>query len=164
MIRPLRRRHFIFSVLMLAGLPFLVIHGYLKSHKETTMPELPKLDTRHHKSFPLEVWHKPRLWKNFPELNTRLLSDTSAEHTLAIELTYEGTISHSDILIYWSPRSFSVKTGIGETMHLVGAFTTNETTVYQLPDIARKRDGFLILYSMAEDQVVSEAPIVNPLK
>jgi len=149
---------------MLLGLPGMVIYGYLKTTSKVTMPSLPKLEQRQFDSFPLEVWHKPHLWKNFPNLNTRLLANTTPEHGLAVELTFQGIIANPDILLYWSPRSYSVKSGIGESMHLMGTFSSNETTLYKLPEIARHKDGFLILYSMGEDKVVSEAPLVNPLK
>ena len=149
---------------MMLGLPGLVIYGFLNIDKSVTMVSLPKLGQQTFESYPLEVWHKPHLWKNYPDLNTRLLANTSPEHALAVELTFEGTISNSDILLYWSPRSYSVKSGIGETMHLMGTLTTNDTTLYKLPGEARHRDGFLILYSLGEDKVVSEAPLVNPLK
>ncbi len=164
MIRPLRRRHLFSATLMLLGLPGLVIFGFLKVDKETTMVSLPKLEVQSTESFPLEVWHKPHLWKNLPNLNTRLLANTSPEHGLAVELTFEGTITNPDLLLYWSPRSYAVKSGIGDTMYLIGNFTSNDATIYKLPEISRHRDGFLVLYSLGEDKVVSEAPLVNPLK
>jgi hypothetical protein len=149
---------------MLAGLPLMVVTGYLYMNKNITMVSLPKLEPEQVDFYPPEVWHKPRLWKNFPTMNTRLLSNTSPEHSLAVELTYLGTISNPDMLLYWSPRSYSVKSGIGESMHFLGTFTHNEATLYKLPDVARHRDGFLLLYSLAEDKIVTEAPLVNPLK
>lgn len=164
MISPLRRRHLFFSFLMLVGLPLMVILGYIGIKKNVTMVSLPKLEPEKVDFYPLEVWHKPRLWKDFPLLNTRLLSNTSPEHALAVELSYEGTVSNPDMLLYWSPRSYSVKSGIGEAMHLLGPFLHNEPTLYKLPDVARHRDGFLLLYSLAEDKIVTEAPLVNPLK
>lgn len=151
-------------MLMVLGLPAMVIYGYLKGTQSITMASLPKLEQQELVSYPLEVWHKTHLWKNLSELNTRLLTNTTPEHPLAIELTYDGTLSNPDILLYWSPRSYSARSGIGETMHLLGPFTSNEPTVFPLPSVARHRDGFLILYSLGEDKVVSEAPLVNPLK
>lgn len=142
----------------------MVMSGYLYVKNSVTMVSLPKLEPEQVDFYPLEVWHKPRLWKNFPAMNTRLLSNTSPEHSLAVELTFVGTISNPDMLLYWSPRSFSVKSGIGETMHFLGPFTRNEATLFKLPDVARHRDGFLLLYSLAEDKIVTEAPLVNPLK
>ena len=149
---------------MMIGLPVMVISGYLGIKKNVTMLSLPKLEPETVDFYPLEVWHKPRLWKDFPSLNTRLLSNTSPEHALAVELSFEGTVSNPDMLLYWSPRSYSVKSGIGDTMHLLGPFLRNEPTLYKLPDVARHRDGFLLLYSLAEDKIVTEAPLVNPLK
>lgn len=149
---------------MLLGIPVVVITGFLNMNQNITMVSLPKLDPERLDSYPLEVWRKPHLWKDFAGLNTRLLSNTSPEHVLAVELTFEGTISDPDILLYWSPRSYSVKSGIGEAMHLLGSFSRSEATLYKLPDVARHRDGFLLLYSLAADRILSEAPLVNPLK
>lgn len=149
---------------MLLGLPALVIYGFIKVDKNITMVSLPKLEPETIESFPLEVWHKPHLWKNYPNLNTRLLANTSPNHELAVELSLDGTISNPDILLYWSPRSYSVKSGISDMMHFMGTFTTTSPTIYKLPEEARFRDGFLILYSLGADRVVSEAPLVNPLK
>ena len=153
-----------FAFLMLAGLPLMVVSGFLKSQKKHTMVSLPKFEPEQVDFYPLEVWHKPRLWKDFPTLNTRLLSNTSPEHSLAVELSFQGTVSNPDMLLYWSPRSYSAKSGIGEAMYFLGPFLHNEPTLYKLPDVARHRDGFLLLYSLAEDKVVTEAPLVNPLK
>ncbi|MEQ9825085.1 MAG: hypothetical protein ABQ298_11940 [Puniceicoccaceae bacterium] len=164
MIRPLRRRHLFFSVIMALGLPGLVIYGYLRGVQSVPMMVLPKFEHAEPSSYPLEVWHKAHLWKNFSDLNTRLLTNTTPEHPLAVELTFGGTLSNPDILLYWSPRSYSARSGIGESMHLLGTFTSNEPSIYPLPEVARHRDGFLILYSLGEDKVVSEAPLVNPLK
>jgi hypothetical protein len=164
MIRPLRRRHLFFATLMLMGLPGLVIYGYVKGRSPVTMQTLPKIQPVDTESFPLEVWHKSHLWKNFPSIHTRLLTNTSPEHHLAVELTYRGTIAYPDLLLYWSPRSYSARSGIGEAMVLIGSLNTNETTLFRLPAVARHRDGFLILYSLGLDEVVSEATLVNPLK
>ena len=142
----------------------MVIYSFLSINKSITMVSLPKLEPQKMDSYPLEVWHKPHLWKNLPNLNTRLLTNTSPEHVLAVELTFLGTISNPDTLLYWSPRSYSVKSGIGDSMYLLGTFNSNAPSLYKLPEIARHRDGFLILYSLGQDEVVSEAPLVNPLK
>ena len=164
MIRPLRRRHLIFSFLMVTGLPLMVIIGYLKTKDSVSMEAPPILDDSVRESFPLEVWHKSRLWKNYPGMDTRLLSNVAPEHELAVELTFDGTITRPDLLLYWSPRSFSTRLGIHDGMHLLGAYTNSQTTIFKLPDVARHRDGFLLLYSLAEDEMVSEAPLLNPLK
>jgi hypothetical protein len=164
MIRSLRRRHFLFALLMIAGLPGMVIHGYLSGRKDMLLTSLPKLDNRQKESFPLEVWHKPRLWKNYPGINTRLVANTWPDHALAVELSFEVTFSNPDLLLYWSPRAYSAKSGIGEAMHLLGPVAGTGSFLYRLPSVARHRDGFLLIYSLAQDHIVTEAPLVNPLK
>jgi hypothetical protein len=164
MIRSLRRRHFLFSLLMVFGLPLMVGHGYLHSRREARVNQLPSLDAFQPGSYPLEVWHKPRLWRHFPLLRTRLLANTRPEHGLAVELFFEGTVSDPDVLLYWSPRAYSAKSGIGAPMHLLGKLSQEGLSLFPLPFEARHRDGFLVLYSLAEDRVISEALLVNPLK
>ncbi len=163
MIRPLRRRHLLFAVLMLLSLPLLVVFSFFK-HRSNGVVEnqIENLLNAEIEDFPLVVWNKPHLWTNLPELETQLLASVDIEARLAIRLSSVGSVHHPDILIYWSPRAYTTRSGISENMHLLGVYQNDLNPILELPDEIKDKDGFLIMYSLAMDEFVSEAPLNIP--
>jgi hypothetical protein len=151
MIRPLRRRHRIMisvlSVIVLAAFAFGIA-------VRRQIPESPA--GRKTEAVPSykEVWNRIDLWEK-GSIRTRLLKSASAAEKTAVELTAEEPIVRPDVIVYWVPGADRIGDALPANAFLLGSFDLSVPTPLALPGQTGKATGLLVLYSLADHEVIA---------
>ena len=99
------------------------------------------------------VWVRDDLWEKMP-LRTRLVSD-AAHASLALEVTASSALVLPDVLLYWVPAGSKLDDSLPGDAVLCGAWIQEPPTPVLVPQPARGSQGRLILYSLANHEIVN---------
>ena len=87
-------------------------------------------------------------------LRTRLLSDPT-HLNLALEVTAADPVVRPDVLVYWVPGNPKMDDSLPGDAILLGAWTQDSANALDLPQAARAGKGKLMLYSLADHEIVN---------
>jgi hypothetical protein len=152
MIRPLRQRHRVMVLTLAVLLPAGFVLGIATRKSVPTVPALPTPLASEAHRFHSALWAREDLWPRHP-IRTRLLADESGAQ-LAVELAPKEAIVLPDVLVYWVPGETAVRNTLPDSAFLLGTLSANPPRPLPLPPDASRRQGALILYSLADQEIV----------
>ncbi len=101
-----------------------------------------------------ELWSRDDLWaKN--AIHTRLLKIGPGAGQLAVQLVAMDRIVRPDVLVYWVPGERKIQDSLPDDAFLLGSFEQANQVSLALPDAATNQRGALVLYSLADQELVS---------
>jgi hypothetical protein len=153
MIRPLRQRHRIAVLTLSAFLPAIFVLGIASRRAAPLLASLPKGLSHRPAGTYQAVWLRDDLWEKMP-LRTRLLSDSTTSN-LALEVTGADPVVRPDVLVYWVPGNPKMDDSLPGDAILLGAWTQDSANALDLPQAARAGKGKLMLYSLADHEIVN---------
>jgi len=98
----------------------------------------------------LVVWDRSDLFSSLP-VHVRLLQDAITSSSFAITCSAGRDLVKPDLLVYWSGGQTKIADTLPEDAVLLGAFNS---PVLRLPAGALAGDGVLVLFSLADNEVV----------
>jgi hypothetical protein len=99
-----------------------------------------------------EIWSRNDLWEK-RAIQTRLLRIAPNSAQLAVELLATDQIVRPDLLLYWVPGEFKIQNPLPDDSFLLGGF--EQSIPLTLPDSATKQTGVLVLYSLADQELIA---------
>ena len=152
MILPLRHRH----RLMVLALSVLVPAGFafgLAARKSVPIFSPKEGETDSLSRFGAVQWTRLDLWTN--GLVTTLLAEKENPSSAALQLWTSRQIVRPDVIVYWLPSVRTIKDRLPEESVLLGAFRQGTPTLLQLPANFPRAEGVLVLYSLADQEIVA---------
>ena len=153
MIRPLRQRHRAIVVALGAFLPAAFIFGIASRHSMPLFSALPSNPPHKPVGAYEAMWMREDLWEK-SQLRTRLLTD-SAQSTLELEVTAPEPVIKPDMLLYWVAGNPEINESLPKDTVLLGAWMQDPANTVAVPKVAKARQGRLILYSLADHEIVN---------
>lgn len=154
MIRPLRQCHRIMVLALTITLPAAFGIGIATRRQVPTSSVrafAPRIETGNQ----TVVWTRSDLWEKV-SIQTRLLT-RAVSGQLAIELVSADKIIRPDLLIYWILGERKIEGSLPEDAFLLGAFEQSHSTPLVLPREAGRKTGRLVLYSLADQEIVANS-------
>jgi len=155
MIRPLRQRHRIVVLTLSAFLPAVFVLGIASRRAVPLLASSPSGLSHQPAGTYQPVWERDDLWEKMP-LRTRLLSNSTISN-LALEVTAADPVVRPDVLVYWVPGNPKVDDSLPSDAVLLGAWMQEPAKGLTLPQVAKVGQGRLILYSLANHEIVNVA-------
>ena len=153
MIRPLRECHRVMVFALTITLPAAFAVGIAsRSEVPTSKPGAPGLHAEAHNQ--IEIWSRNDLWEK-KTIQTRLLSISPGSRELAVALLALDQIVRPDLLVYWVPGEPKTLNSLPDDSFLLGSFEQSAPTPLTLPELAAKQTGVLVLYSLADQELVA---------
>ena len=160
MIRPLRQRHRRRVIALGVLLPIAFVVGIAVRRPVPTGQSLSAILASEPLHFENIVWDRSDLWSQHA-IRTRLLSDTTDSKRFAVELSVVEDIVKPDLIVYWVPGNLKIEDTIPDTATLLGAFVQTKPTPLPLPGETATRSGVLVLYSLADHEVIAASKPFN---
>ena len=150
MIRSLRKRH----RLMIGALSIFVPASFaLGIATRRTVPELDAAAATFSVRLPQgELWRRDDLWEN-QTIGTRILNQASGQ--VAVELTPKDRIVRADVLAYWLSGQRKMESILLDDAILLGSVSASTRAILTLPPAASKVKGTLLLYSLADHEIIA---------
>ena len=101
-----------------------------------------------------ELWSRNDLWEK-RAIQTRLLRTDPGSGQLAVELLAMEPIVRPDLLVYWVPGEPQFQNLLPDDAFLLGSFEQSIPTSLRLPAPATKQTGALVLYSLADQELIA---------
>jgi len=158
MIRPLRQFHRRAWLALGIVLPVAFIAGIAARQPLPEVNSLPKEISPATAAFASEVWSRADLFPKSP-VRIRLLREQVAAGKYAVALSAANDFLKPDLLVYWSDGKSGNPNSLPANAILLGAFTTPQL---RLPPDAEKTGGRLVLYSLADNEIVDVSPPIHP--
>ena len=156
MIRPLRQRHRRACLALGIFLPVVFAVGIAARKPLPEVNSLPKEIASATASFASEVWSRSDLFPKSP-VRIRLLREKIGTGKFAVSFSAAKDFVKPDLLVYWSDKNLSNINTLPDNAILLGAFNAPQLP---LPATAEKIDGLLVLYSLADNEIVD---VSNPI-
>jgi hypothetical protein len=149
MIRPLRQRHRVIVCSLGVLLPVAFAAG-VAARKPVPVAANVRLELAGQRNdFGSVVWTKADIWPR-QHIITSLRRD--AANSLAVELIL-GDLAKPDVLVYWAAGKEAAVDSLPDTARLLGNLLNRSPL--PLPPNVRGEAGRLILYSLADHEVVA---------
>ena len=151
MVLPLRRRHRRMFTVIGILLPVAFVSGVAaRKPIPTTGPLDAPLSPR--QTFSQSGWNRGDLFTNVA-VRVQLLHDTANTNRIALQISTPKDFVKADLLVYWLPAESILKGNIPDDAVLLGAFVSGQPL--PMPPTVTEKSGRLILYSLADHEVVS---------
>jgi hypothetical protein len=150
MILPLRQRHRRTFLALGIFLPVAFAVGIAARKPLPEIKSLPSEISPVSNSFAAEVWSRADLFPKSP-VQTRLLREEIGTEKFAVAFSAANDFVRPDLLVYWSAGNAAVTNALPDNAILLGAFNSPQLP---LPVAAQKTDGALVLYSLADNEIV----------
>jgi hypothetical protein len=158
MILHLRQRHrLIFSALALV-LPVAFAAGILFRAAPAPINAVPALHRDSGAKLSRYLLEKEDLWPD-AKIITRVFADSLPPALLAVELQPAEALPLADVLVYWQARSVAMEARALDDAILLGTLMGEQRQRWLLPQQAARTDGHLILFSLAVQRIVAQAPL-----
>ena len=158
MILSLRQRHRVMVCVLGAFLPAAFGFGIASRHSLPLLPALPgNLQWQPDQS--VTKWMREDLWQKGP-LRTRLLTD-STQSSLALEVAAPEPVVKPDALLYWILGNPELEESLPNDAVLLGAWMQDPLRPLNVPASARGKQGRLVLYSLADHEIVNVTSAFN---
>ena len=150
MVLQLRQRHRRIVIAMSVLLPTLFTLGVGARKPAPTVPSLPAEPAALQFGSATTVWDR---WDLFAKtaIQVRLLREDNGSGRFAMRLSAAKDFVKPDLLFYWTAQSSKITNTIPDDAVLLGAF--NSASLW-LPAKATTESGVLVLYSLANDEIV----------
>ena len=149
MIRLLRQRHRRTVVVLGILLPAAFVVGVSARKPIPCMASLPVGLSISSQPSGVTIWQRDDLYKS-ASIQVRLLRDSIGR--FAIAFSPVGIFAKPDLIVYWVPASPASIDALPDNAHMLGSFESPSLT---LPDESATTSGSLILYSLADQEVVN---------
>jgi hypothetical protein len=153
MIRSLRQRHRVMLITLATIVPTGFAAGLL-SRREIPIQATIGAELTARAAPEVEVWARNDLWSGY-NLDTRLVRTGDVPSRFAIEISSKSQIVRPDVLVYWAPREVPVQGGVPDEAILLGKFDSVHPLPLPLPEEAVRLTGVVILYSLADQEIVA---------
>lgn len=153
MIRPLRQRHRIMITTLSVIIPTAFALGIARRSEFPSSPVDPGSVSAETKRY-TELWTRNDLWEK-AGIRTRLLRSSSNPQRLAIELASTKQIVRPDLLVYWVPDGLRTSDTLPDNAVLLGNFIQTAPVQFELPGQSTNQNGLLLLYSLADQEIVA---------
>jgi len=153
MIRPLRQRHRVLVFALSVVVPVAFAAGIATRKAVPALAgAVPNIsgEVRNYS----EVWSRDDLWEK-KAIRTRLLSDAAGAGRRAVELISKDQIVRPDVIVYWVPGGPEAKESLPNDAFWLGGFDQLAPRPLALPAEAAKKAGALVLYSLADHEVIA---------
>ena len=159
MIRPLRQGHRRIFAMLAIILPAAFAMGVAARKPVPKVEGLPAALMPPATSFPATIWSRNDLFSKvrIPAVLLRERADTGR---YAIQLCVPAAFTKPDVLVYWCPVATVSKDSIPDDALFLGPFSGS--TPRQLPGGISSAPGSLILYSLANGEVVDVSKPFSP--
>ena len=160
MIRPLRQRHRRMVIALGIFLPIAFAVGISARRPVPTGQSLSATLAGEPLHFENVVWDRGDLWPQ-QAIRTRVLSDKTDGKRFAVELSAVNDIVKPDLIVYWVAGNPKVEDTLPDNATLLGAFVQSKPTTLPLPSETAARSGVLVLYSLADHEVIAASKPVG---
>jgi len=150
MIRPLRQRHHRSFIVLGIFLPVAFAVGIVARKPVPVMAGLPSMITPASPKYTDLKWERTGLFSKVP-VQVGLRREQNDAGSFALNLTAPKEFLKPDLLVYWVPAGTTVTDALPANAILLGAFAAPALPV---PEEAAKANGSLILYSLADNEIV----------
>ena len=152
MIQPLRRRHRQIFMLLGFTLPVVLIVGFATHPPLPAATGLPPVLTTTAPAFSTGVWQqRDGLFAKVP-VQVRWLRAPDGIGGFALNLTGPKDFLKPDLLVYWVSGQPGITDTLPADARLLGAFSAG---TLPLPAEAARGPGVLVLYSLADNEIVA---------
>ena len=151
MILPLRRRHRrVFAAIGIL-LPVAFVAGVAARKPIPTTPPSDALPSPR-QTFSQRGWNRSDLFTNVA-VRVQLIHDAANTKRIALQISTPKDFVKADLLVYWLPADSIPKDNIPDDAVLLGAFVSGQPL--PMPPTVVKKSGRLILYSLADHEILS---------
>ena len=157
MIRPLRQRHRRIFIVLGVFLPAAFAIGIAARRPVPFTDTLPSSLAAATQPFEeVEQLHPDGFAKS--AIQVRLLREPSGAGKYAVSFSAAADYVKPDLLVYWSAGSPNLTNALPEDAVLLGRFNSPQLV---LPAAAEKSDGALVLFSLADNEIVDVSPPIR---
>lgn len=153
MIRPLRQHHRRLIIALGAVLPVAFAVGIAARKPLPEVYLLPKEFSPVSTVYVAEAWSRADLFPKSP-VQVRLLREFTGAGKFAMAFSAAIDFVKPDLLVYWSDGNPNGTNALPANAILLGAFNSPSLP---LPAAAEKNSGTLLLYSLADNEIVDES-------
>ena len=157
MIRPLRQRHRRMVIALGIFLPVAFVVGVAARKSVPTVAELPAALVATPQKFESVEWERVDLFAKSP-VEVRLLREQKDAGRFAIAFSAAKDFVKPDLIVYWVAGNQSTTDTFPANAILLGSFSA---TALPLSDEVSKSNGALILYSLADNEIVAASKPVR---
>lgn len=151
MIRPLRQRHYQTFVAIGFVLPVVFALGIVGRKPFPSMEALPNEFAAQAEEFPVLVWARNDLFAKAP-IQVRLRRGNPNQGLLAVTFSADQNVFiKPDLMVYWTTGNPTINGRLSERAKLLGGFNS---VALPLPAEAAGTNGVLVLYSLADNEIV----------
>ena len=151
MIRPLRQRHRRMVIVLGVFLPIAFLIGIAARKSVPGMTSLPQELVASPQKFAVTEWERADLFTKTP-IQVRLLRESAGAGHFAVEFSAARDFVKPDLIVYWVAGSPNVTDTLPDNARLLGVF--NSSVALSLPPDAGPDSGVLVLYSLADQEIV----------
>ena len=151
MIRPLRQWHRRLVIVLGVFLPVAFAVGIAARKSVPDMTSLPKGLVTSRQKFAATEWERADLFTKSP-IQVRLLRESAGAGHFAVEFSAANDFVKPDLIVYWVTGSQNITDTLPENARLLGTF--NSSGVLSLSPDAAPGSGVLVLYSLADQEIV----------
>jgi hypothetical protein len=158
MIRPLRQRHYYTFVAIGFILPMVFAFGIVARKPFPAMDVLPGELAVPVQKFPVRVWERADLFAKSP-IQVGLLRDSLNNESFAVALSADKNyFIKPDLMVYWIAGQPTINDKLSDQAKLLGGFNSG---AMPLPADAAVTNGVLVLYSLADNEIVDVSKSVQ---
>ncbi|HTI97826.1 MAG TPA: hypothetical protein VL527_02900 [Dongiaceae bacterium] len=160
MIRPLRQRHRRMFVVLGIALPLAFAGGIIARKAVPQVAHLPAGINPVQPEYSAVEWERTDL---FPTnaITVRLLRNAPGAGRRAVAFAAPADFVKPDLIAYWVPGNSAPIADLPETAQLLGTFAS---AALPLPEPASQQPGCLVLYSLADSEIVAASKTFTPAK
>ena len=151
MIRPLRQRHRRMVVGLGVLLPIAFAVGIVARKPVPVAASLPAALVQPSPAFAAAEWDRSDLFAK-AHIKIQLLRESADSRRLAVKFFADNNFVKPDLIAYWIAGEAPVTDSVPDSAQLLGGFAQAEAL--PLPDDAAMRGGRLVLYSLADQEIV----------
>jgi len=151
MIHSLRQRHRRMVIALGAFLPLAIALGIAARKPVPSMNALPGQLAAAPQPFTATEWERADLFGSAP-IPVRLLRERTNSGRFAVTFSSAENFVKPDLMVYWVAGNPSPADALPDNAQLLGAF--DSFTALALPAEAIQQTGVLVLYSLADNEIV----------
>jgi hypothetical protein len=157
MISSLRQRHRRVFIALGIFLPVALTVGIAGRRSVPIAAELPA-ELAATQKFEAVEWERAKLFTNAP-VTLRLLREKNNSGRFALDFSADKNFLKPDLLVYWISEKSHLSNMLPNDALLLGSFGP---TLLPLPDEAAKSTGSLVIYSLADNEILGVSKPITP--
>jgi len=161
MIRPLRQRHHLMVIALGVLIPIAFALGIVERKPVPSMESLPASLVTMPQKFEETEWERADIFVKSP-IKVRLLREQGKSGRVAVEFSAPTEFVKPDLMVYWVAGNSNLSATLPEAAQLLGAFSTSSALA--LPENLTIQNGALLLYSLADNEIVEVSKPISIMK